>query len=329
MGGNDMNYSRSLAAVTFASALSVGSIGYAADLVRVASSQKGFWDQTLILFGDEAGIFDKHDIDLEILWTSGGSEAQQAVISGSMDISVGTGVLGVISAWDKGAPLEIISASMTGSSDLYWYVRADSEIQSMADTAGATVSFSRPGSSTNLVAAKLVAAAGTDAELTPTGGPAGTMTQVMSGQIDVGWSAIPIGLDREASGDIRVIATGNDAPNVQNQTVRVQIVNRGFLEENRDVVERFLAAYKETLDWAYSGDEALQKWAEMNDLTMEEARSARDRGYTREAVSLYPLNGMELNVQEAVENDRLDEPLSAEELEAMMAMAAELHGAGG
>jgi NitT/TauT family transport system substrate-binding protein len=324
-----MNIVRSYAVAALAGTIAMGSAAQAADLVRVASSQKGFWDQTLILFGDEAGIFDKHDIELEILWTSGGSEAQQAVISGSMDISVGTGVLGVISAWDKGAPVEIIAASMTGSSDLYWYVKSDSEIESMADTDGATVSFSRPGSSTNLIAAKLVSAAGTDAELTPTGGPAGTMTQVMSGQIDVGWSAIPIGLDREKSGDIRVIATGNDAPGVENQTVRVQIANRRFLEENRDVVERFLAAYEETLDWAYGGDEALQKWAEMNNLTMEEARAARDRGYTRESVALYPLNGMELNVQEAVENKRLDEPLTDEELAEMMSTAAELHAGSG
>lgn len=306
-----------------------GSAALAADTVRIANSQKGFWDQTLIEFGDQAGIFDKHDIDLEILWTSGGSEAQQAVISGSMDIAVGTGVLGVISAWAKGAPVEIIAASMTGSSDLYWYVRSDSEIQSMADTDGATVAYSRPGSSTNLVSAKLVAAAGTDAELVTTGGPAGTMTQVMSGQVDVGWSAIPIGLDKEASGDIRVIASGNDAPGVENQTVRVQIANRNFLEQNPDVVRRFLAAYEETLDWAYGSDEALQMWADMNDLTLEEARSARDRGYTREAVALYPLQSMELNVQEAVENKRLDEPLSAEQLAEMLATAAELHGGSG
>ena len=298
---------------------------WAADLVRVANSQKGFWDQTLIQFGDEAGIFDKHDIDLEILWTDGGADAQQAVVSGSMDVAVGTGILGVISAWDKGAPIEIIAASMTGSPDLYWYVKNDSEIQSMADTGGKTVAFSRPGSSTNLILAKLVAEAGTDAELVPTGGPAATMTQVMSDQIDVGWSAVPVGLDREASGDIRVIATGNDAPGVKEQTVRVQIVNENFLEENPDVVRRFLEAYQETLEWAYGGDEALRKWAEMNDLTLEEARSARDRGYPREALQLHPIQGMDLNIQEAVENDRLEEPLSEERVSEMLSIASELH----
>lgn len=321
-----MKISRLAAAAALAAATVLSGSAWAADTVRVANAQKGFWDQTIIMFGDEAGIFDKHDIDLEILWTDGGADAQQAVISGSMDVAFGTGMLGVISAWAKGAPVEIISASMTGSSDLYWYVKSDSDIQSMADTAGKTVGFSRPGSSTNLVSAKLVAAAGTDAELVPTGGPAATMTQVMSGQIDVGWSAVPIGLDRETSGDIRIIASGNDAPGVAEQTVRVQIANRNFLENNEDVVKRFTEAYQEVLDWAYSEDEALQKWAEMNNLTLEDARSARDRGYPKQALQLYPLQGMEANVQEAVENGRLDEPLSEEQIAEMTATAKKLHG---
>lgn len=296
----------------------------AADLVRVANSQKGFWDQTLIEFGDQNGIFEKHDIDLDILWTDGGADAQQAVISGSMDVAVGTGALGVISAHSKGAPIEIISSSMAGSSDLFWFVKSDSEIQSFADTNGKTVAFSRPGSSTNLVAAALVEAAGTDAKLVPTGGPAATMTQVMSDQIAVGWSAVPVGLDREQSGEIRVIASGNDAPGVKEQSVRFHIANANFLKQNPDVVKRFLAAYKETLDWAYDTDEALKLWAEMNNLTLEQAKSARDRGYPREALQLYPIQGMDRNIQDALDNKRLDEPLSEEQVTKMMAVSKEL-----
>lgn len=291
----------------------------AADLVRVASSQKGLWDQTMIQFGEDKGIFDKYDLDLEILWTDGGADAQQAVIAGSMDIAVGTGTLGVISAWSKGAPVRIISASMTGSSDLFWYVKADSDIGSFADTGGKTVAFSRPGSSTNLIAAALVANAGTDAELVPTGGISATLTQVMSDQVNVGWSAVPLGLDREANGEIKIIATGNDVPGVKDQTVRIHIVNADFLQNNPDVVERFLKAYAETLDWAYGTDEALQMWTEYNKLDLEAARAARDRGYPRESMHLFPVNGIERSLQDALDNKRLDAPLSNEQVEQMLA----------
>lgn len=319
-----MTYRFASSLIALAMATSLAAPAAAADLVRVANSQKGFWDQTLIEFGDRKGIFEKHDIDLEILWTDGGADAQQAVISGSMDVAVGTGALGVISAYSKGAPIEILSSSMTGSSDLFWFVKNDSEIQSFADTDGKTVAFSRPGSSTNLIAAALVSAAGTDAELVPTGGPAATMTQVMSGQIDVGWSAVPVGLDREESGEIRVIASGNDAPGVKEQSVRLHIVNRNFLQQNPEVVERFLRAFQETLDWAYSGDEALDMWREMNGLTLEQAKSARDRGYPQASLQLYPVQGMDRNIQEALDNKRLDQPLTEEQVTEMMAVSQDL-----
>ena len=58
------------------------------------------------------------------------------------------------------------------------------------------------------------------AKPTATGGPAPTLTQVMSGQIDVGWSAPPFGLQQLDEGKIRVIASGNDAAVFKGQTVR-------------------------------------------------------------------------------------------------------------
>lgn len=296
----------------------------AQDLVRVANSQRGFWDQMLPDMGQQAGIFERHGIRLEILWTDGGADAQQAVISGAMDVAYGTGILGVISAWSQGAPIEIMGASMTGSNDLYWFARADSDIHTFADTDGKTVGFSRPGASTHLVAEQLVAHYGTSAELVPAGGPAANITQVMSGQIDVGWSVAPTGLDLEAAGQIRIIATGNDAPNVAGQTVRVHAVNRGFLDRNPDVVERYLRAMQETIEWAYTTDEAIEMWAAMHDLDPEVAAQAVAQIYPRESVTIFPIHKIEQTLDEAVQTRRLDSPMTEDEVEAMLRLSREL-----
>ncbi|QWW72375.1 ABC transporter substrate-binding protein [Rhizobium sp. WYJ-E13] len=299
----------------------------AADLIRVADSQKGSWEQTLIELGRDKGIFKKYDIDLEILWTDGGADSQQAVIAGSMDIAIGTGTLGVISAYAKGAPVEILSASMTGASDLYWFVRHDSPVKTFRDSAGKTVAFSRPGSSTNVIALALIKEAGTDAKLVPAGGPAASMTQVMSGQVDIGWSVVPVGLDREATGQIRVIASGNDVAGVRDQTVRVNIVNRDFYKENPDLVKRFMKAYQETFQWAYDTDEALELWSKMNQLDLAAGKKARDRGCPREAVQLFPVRGMDRNIAEAIESKRLNAPLPPEKVSEMLAVSKELQQA--
>ncbi len=63
----------------------------AQDTLKVAAGQRGNWDTTIAEVGQRAGIFKKHGIVLEILWTQGGGETQQAVISGSVDIGVAPG----------------------------------------------------------------------------------------------------------------------------------------------------------------------------------------------------------------------------------------------
>ena len=52
---------------------------------------------------------------LEIVYTQGGGETQQAVISGSVDIGVAAGVMGVLGAFSKGAPVRVIGAETTGA----------------------------------------------------------------------------------------------------------------------------------------------------------------------------------------------------------------------
>ncbi len=118
------------------------------------------------------------------------------MISGSVDIGVAAGVMGVLGAYSKGAPVRIIGAETTGAGDLYWYVKADSPIKTLKDTEGKTISYSTNGSSTHGIVTAFMKQYSLKAKPTGTGGPPGTLTQVMSGQIDVGWSAPPFGLDQ-------------------------------------------------------------------------------------------------------------------------------------
>ena len=295
------------------------------DLVKVASAQRGLWTTTLIHFGNEHGIFEKHGIQLDIHWADGGANTQQAVISGAADIAIATGTLGSITAWVKGAPIEIIGSDFVGGSDLFWYVHGDSDIQSVDDLDGRTVAFSRPGASSQLMAQGVVQAAGVNAELVPTGGPAATLTAVMSGQVDVGWTAPPTVDEQLEEGAIRVLFSGNDAPGLAEQSVRVHIANRSFLENNEELAERFLDALKETIDWSYDSDEAITMWAEMHDVSVDVARAARDRGYPREAMDLSPVQGIAAQVEQAIETRRLDEPLSEEQITEMLRWSVSLN----
>ena len=65
------------------------------DKIKLAIGQRGNWDTSVSEVGQRAGIFKKHGLELEIVYTNGAGETQQAVISGSVDLGIAAGVMGV------------------------------------------------------------------------------------------------------------------------------------------------------------------------------------------------------------------------------------------
>ncbi|MEO8752694.1 MAG: ABC transporter substrate-binding protein [Casimicrobiaceae bacterium] len=297
-----LHHCAALAALSLSLSLALaGQAALAQDTFKIAAGQRGNWDTSISEVGQRAGIFKKHGIALEILWTQGAGETQQAVISGSADIGVAGGIMGALSAYSKGAPVRIISAETTGASDLYWYVPASSPIKALKDTDGKTIAYSTNGSSTHGIVSAFMKQYNLTAKPTGTGGPAPTLTQVMSGQIDVGWSAPPFGLQQLDDGKIRVIATGNDAAAFKGQTVRVNITNVQTLTTRKAALERYMKAYRETIDWMYSNDPAaLKTYADFVGISVEMAKRTRDDFFPKSAVDPDRIVGLDTIVPDAV-----------------------------
>lgn len=299
-------------------AISLTAVAQEMDEVAVAIGQKGLWDTLVIHQGIEEGFFEKENISVDTTWTKGGAETLQAVTTQSVDMGFVNGMLGVLGAYQRGAPVRIIGAEMTGSSDLFWYVRADSDIESLADAEGTSIGYSRPGSSTNLVLLALLENAGIDANIVSAGGISDNRTQVMSGQLDVGWSVPPFNLDLVSDGEIRIIATGSDISELADQTVRVNISNTTFLTERRDVAKRFMRAYMHTVDWMYDNmDDAIENFAEFNQIDMDIAKNAVEF-YPKKSLQSVPVRGLDLTMEQAVEHGALDEPLTEQQVDKLL-----------
>jgi NitT/TauT family transport system substrate-binding protein len=112
--------------------VSAASPAAAEDTLKVATGQRGNWNGAVGELGQRAGIFKRHGLVLEILYTSGSGETQQAVIAGSVDVGTAVGTIGAISAFSKGAPVRVLGGETTGGAD-YWYVPAMSPIKTMKD----------------------------------------------------------------------------------------------------------------------------------------------------------------------------------------------------
>jgi ABC-type nitrate/sulfonate/bicarbonate transport system substrate-binding protein len=297
-----------------ASFLAVAPEASAQDTLKLAVGQRGNWDTSVSELGQRAGIFKKHGLALEILYTQGGGETQQAVISGSVDIGVAGGIMGALSAYSKGAPVRVIGAEATGGADLFWYVPANSPIKALKDTDGKTIAYSTSGSSTHGIVNAFVKENALKAKPVATGGPASTLTQVMSGQIDVGWSAPPFGLDLLDQGRIRIIAGGNDAAIFRGQTVRVLITNLATLQSRKGVLERYMRAYRETVDWMYADPGALKVYAEFVGISEAMAKRSRDDFFPKAALDPDRIVGLDVIMPDAVALKYVAAPLTAQQI---------------
>jgi len=283
------------------------------DQLKLAIGQRGNWDTSFAEIGQRAGIFKKHGLALEIVYTQGSGETQQAVLSGGVDIGVAVGVMGTLSAFAKGAPVRVIGAEATGAADLFWYAKTDSGIKTLKDTDGKTLAYSTNGSSTHGVVTAFMKQYELKAKLTAMGGPAANLTAVMSGQVDVGWAAPPFGLDQLDRNEIRQIATGNDTL-FKGQTVRLNIANTQTLQTRKDAVDRYVQAYRETIDWMYSDPAALKVYAEFAGITQAKALRIRDGYFPKSAVSPDEIIGLETIVPDAVGLKFIAAPLTKEQL---------------
>ena len=285
------------------------------ETLKLAIGQRGNWETAIAEIGKRAGIFKKHGLDLELTYTAGAGETIQAVISGAVDIGVGVGTTGAMSAFAKGAPVRVIGSATVGSNDLYWYVKSDNPMQSIKEaTEKTTIAYSTAGSSTNLLVLGFIKTYGLKAKPTKVGSPPATLTAVMSGQVDVGWAAPPFGLKEIEEGKIRIVARGSEVPSTRNQTVRTVIANAGKLAKDKAVIDRFMAAYDESLDYMYANPEALKHYKDFSSIDEGLARKAMAEFYPKQSLDPYRIDGLDGVMADAIELKFLAAPLSKEQL---------------
>jgi ABC-type nitrate/sulfonate/bicarbonate transport system substrate-binding protein len=287
------------------------------DTLKVAVPQRGAWDAGLAELGHRGGIFKKHGLNLEILYTQAGPESIQALIAGSVDIATASGVSAAVGTFAKGAPIRIIGSEIVGSPDLYWYVPANSPVRKVEDLNGKTVAYSLTGSSSHAGVLALVAQYKLTAKPTSTGSITATLTQTMTGQVDVGFAAIPLFLDQVEDGKIRMIATGSDVASLKSRTGRVNLTNLATLQNRKDALVRFHRAYKETVEWMYTDPAALKHFSDYSGLPERVVRRVREL-IPKETMSPDRVIGMDQIIAEAVSMKFLPAPLSAEQVKELV-----------
>jgi NitT/TauT family transport system substrate-binding protein len=305
------------AVCVLAMVVAAGRAAWSQETLKVAIPQRGAWDAGVAELGQRGGIFQKHGLNLEILYVQAGPESIQAVIAGSIDIATASGVSAAVGTFAKGAPIRIIGSEMIGAPDLYWYVPVNSPIHRIEDFNGKTVAYSLTGSSSHAALLALIAQYKLTAKPTSTGNIAATITQTMTGQVDVGFGAAPFGLDLAEDGKIRIIATGSDVASLRTRTVRVNLTSVNDLQNRRDAIVRFNRAYQETVDWMYSDPAALKHYAEYSSLPEKIVLRVRQL-IPKESLATGRIEGMDQIMADAVAGKFIPAPLAADQINELL-----------
>ena len=285
----------------------------AQDVLKVAVGQRGGWEQCVSELGQNAGIFKKHGLALEVLYTQGSGETLQSVISASVDVGIGTGTHAVLGAYAKGAPVRAIGSSFTSADDQFYYVVADSPIRSMKDADGRTIAISTTGSASNIFALALAKHFGVTLKPQATGAYAATLTQTLTKQVDIGFSQAPFNLNAVEEGKIRIIAMGRDVPELRRMTSRLIIANTAVLAAKKPLIARYMQGFVETLDWLYSDPAAIKAYAAWSGLPESIARRAPEF-LTKDNLDPRHISGLDAIMADAVKFKYLPAPLSEAQL---------------
>jgi NitT/TauT family transport system substrate-binding protein len=285
----------------------------AQDTLKIAVGQRGGWEQCVSELGQNAGIFRKHGLALDVLYTQGSGETLQSVISASVDIGIGVGTHSLLGAYAKGAPVRAIGSSFTSADDQFYYVAADSPVRSMKDADGRSIAISTTGSASNIFALALARHFGVALKPQPTGAYAATLTQTLTGQVDIGFSQAPFNLNAVEEGRIRIIAMGRDVPELRQMTSRLIIANTAILAAKKPLIARYLQGFVETLDWLYSDPAAIKAYAAWSGLPESIARRAPEF-LTKQNLDPRHISGLDAIMIDAVKFKYLPAPLTQAQL---------------
>ncbi len=292
----------------------------AEDVLKIAVAHQGAWDSAAPELGQKAGIFKRHGIVLELSYIPDGGEADLPAMS-DVDLGFGINVMGVFRAYAKGEPVRIIGASTTGSAN-YWYVPSVSAIKVVKDIGGRTIAYPTRGEESRYDVFDFMRYFRLRARPVASAGAATTLKDVLAGRIDVGWAAPPFGVDAIEDGQIRAVARANDVPTIKDKTLRVVITNADRLRKSKDVLARFMLAYRETVDWMYSDAGAIKGYAELADVSEALARRVRDEFYAKNMLLPDKISGLKTIVKEAASLHYTRQPLAKGQLSELIQVVA-------
>jgi ABC-type nitrate/sulfonate/bicarbonate transport system substrate-binding protein len=215
----------------------------AADKLVVGRSDATDFAFSALDVGTSAGIFAKNGIELQNV-VFGGNRGQQALVSGDLDILLGSGSQLVLMA--KGSTAKAVAQMAGPPLSIGILVRADSPLK-VQDLKGKRIGVTTAISLTAWLATELSRVHGWGKDgvvLAPLGSTEGEIAALLSNNVEAIVTSIVAGHKLEEQGRAKVLANFAD---VKDYITHVIYANGDLAKNKPDVLRRFLKAWFETI----------------------------------------------------------------------------------
>jgi NitT/TauT family transport system substrate-binding protein len=222
----------------------------------------------------DAGIFEEHGLDVEIVPAQGGAQAIPALLSGDIQFAIGQ-PFGPFRADGQNLGVVIIgdyADSLAEGKDVNAVVSlADSGITGPADLAGKRVSVNSLGAAGDVTIMKAVEDAGGDPstiQFVEVAFP-DAQAQLEAGNIDAAWVPDPF-MSRIVDGGGNLVVHPYQAT-IPGLSLLTNITTQELIDSDPELVSDFAAAMTEALDWATANEDAVRAAISTNLEIPEEA----------------------------------------------------------
>jgi NitT/TauT family transport system substrate-binding protein len=273
----------------------------------------GFHGAAPVYLGQEAGLFKKQGLSLELIFIAGGSLSVQALMGNSLELLM-TGGPPFISAYSRGAKIKIIA----GVTNVLPYVFiASSGITTSEQLKGKRIGISRFGSNTDFVVKLALSQMGlspADVNILQVGGSQGRLAAMKSGTIHATVLSPEESLVAQRMGLnalLDFIEKGVEFPHVN------FVAREEYLQAQGHIVKPFMAAYVEAIRYFKTRkSEALKKIMTLSRLDDRQIAEKAYEGYMHSLPDdgRPTLKGLEVVLDAAAKEDPKAKALTVQQL---------------
>jgi NitT/TauT family transport system substrate-binding protein len=234
--------------VGFASLLSLAS-ARAAEKIRVTKSEATTFAFAFLDIGIKEGFYAKHGLDIETLNLAGAAKAHQALLAGSAEVELGSGIEMMFIA--KGSPTKGVATLAGPPLGFAIMVANDGTVHSVADLKGKLIGVSTVGSLSDWLPTEISRRQGWGGEgikRVALGTQDGLTAGLLSHNVDgiVGGTQTGYRLEQEGKGKI-LTTFGRLIPDF---IAHMIVASDTFISQHPDELKHFLAAWFETVQFA-------------------------------------------------------------------------------